>query len=61
MGIEAWLKGKKTYLLAGGAFVALVYAWANGHVPTTQAAEGAWLAAIMTSLRAAVAKNGGAK
>ena len=55
--MEAWLRGRKTYILAAGAFVAVIYAWANGHLPTTQAIEATWLAAITASLRGAIGKG----
>ena len=54
--MESWLKGKKTYIVAGCALVGAIAAWANDYVGGDAASVMAVLATLAMTLRAAVGK-----
>lgn len=55
-GIEAWLSGKKTYLLAAGAFIWAFAGVINGWVDLETGGLVAWLAASMAAMRGGIDK-----
>lgn len=54
---RAFLSGKKTYLIALGAIVAAVAAWAQGTLDNTQAVEAIVAALLALTMRAGVEKT----
>lgn len=55
-GIKAWLKGKKTYLVAGVGIITAAVAWAEGGIDLTGFLQTVWAAVLVFTGRAAVAK-----
>lgn len=55
---RAWLKGRKTYLVAAAAVLVAVLAWASGEMTTWQLVEATLGALAAMALRAGVAKSG---
>ncbi len=57
--IREWLKGKKTYILAGIAIAGIVVGWASGDIAGVQALWGIAEALGFGFVRAGVAKTFG--
>lgn len=55
-GLRDWLKGKKTYIVAVGAILAVVVGWADGAMELPAAAEKIVAAIIAMTVRAGIAK-----
>jgi len=55
--IRKWLKGRKTYIVAVGAILAVVVGWADGGMELPAATEKIVAAIIAMTVRAGIAKG----
>ena len=56
--IEAWLQGKKTYILIIGAIVAAIVGYVEGTVTMQQMIAAIWTALMGGALRSGIGKSG---
>lgn len=52
--LRMWLRGRKTYLVAAGAIIATVAAWAAGDIETAAAVQAIVGALLAATIRAGV-------
>lgn len=57
--MQAWLSGKKTYLVAAAAILAALAAYAAGTMDTVQAVSAVVAAILACTMRAGVTKSAG--
>ena len=57
--IEAWLQGKKTYILVIGAIVAAIVGYVEGTFTLIQAGQAIWIALFGGALRSGITKSTG--
>ena len=55
--IEAWLQGKKTFILVIGGVIAAVVAYVEGQVTLTQMVAAIWTALTAGALRSGITKS----
>ena len=56
--IEAWLQGKKTYILIVGGIAAALVSYVNGELTLMQLVQALWAALTAGALRSGIGKIG---